>query len=140
MDDAHKPDILRLWAEGMSGKAIGEKFGYTRSAIIGFVHRSGYARPAKTTQKQRRLTSTKRREPYVPAKTIDDSHTPVLQIMDLENRHCRWPYGARAPFLYCGGHANLIEDMPYCSHHASMAYAKPKPPIRAPFIFSKARR
>src|SRR4051812_38643831 len=56
-----------------------------------------------------------RKEPVVPL-------SEGVTIMELREGVCRWPLGdpTTAEFRYCGGRA--ISGLPYCAHHAQVAY------------------
>jgi GcrA cell cycle regulator len=45
-----------------------------------------------------------------------------VTIMELRESTCRWPLGdpTTPAFRYCG--ARAVEGLPYCSHHAQVAY------------------
>ncbi|MBF9234900.1 GcrA family cell cycle regulator [Microvirga alba] len=45
-----------------------------------------------------------------------------VTIMDLRESMCRWPMGdpTKPEFRFCG--ARSITGLPYCNHHASVAY------------------
>ena len=45
-----------------------------------------------------------------------------VTIMELREGTCRWPLGdpAHAGFSYCG--AQAVTGLPYCAHHAQVAY------------------
>jgi GcrA cell cycle regulator len=45
-----------------------------------------------------------------------------VTIMELRESMCRWPLGdpTKPDFRFCGGRA--ITGLPYCSHHAQIAY------------------
>jgi GcrA cell cycle regulator len=45
-----------------------------------------------------------------------------VTIMELREGVCRWPLGdpTTPEFRYCG--ARAVEGLPYCAHHAQMAY------------------
>jgi GcrA cell cycle regulator len=45
-----------------------------------------------------------------------------VTIMELRESMCRWPLGdpTTAEFRFCGAHA--ITGLPYCTHHARVAY------------------
>ena len=38
-----------------------------------------------------------------------------LEIFDLKGDSCRWPFGDRPPFLYCG--RKVVNGHPYCEEH-----------------------
>ncbi|WP_038035554.1 GcrA family cell cycle regulator [Thermopetrobacter sp. TC1] len=46
----------------------------------------------------------------------------ISDIMELNRHTCRWPFGdpGEEDFTYCG--ARVSEGLPYCEHHASIAY------------------
>jgi GcrA cell cycle regulator len=55
----------------------------------------------------------------------DDVVVPLSErvtIMELRESMCRWPLGdpTTAEFRFCGAHA--ITGLPYCTHHARVAY------------------
>lgn len=153
--DPHVDDLKRLWADGLSASQIQKELnnsynaGYTRSAVIGKVHRlglSGRVKVKKLTSDvpgprrspgRRRLafvpspTSEQHRQNIEKAKAFEDA-TPVVDaeipqtqrvhLIELRDGHCRWPVGdPRSPdFFYCGG--KRIEGFPYCAHHSRVAY------------------
>jgi hypothetical protein len=52
----------------------------------------------------------------------------LVALMDLQNHHCRWPYGEPSQGLFCG--VQKARDRPYCLGHARMAYQPPTAPKR----------
>jgi GcrA cell cycle regulator len=63
-------------------------------------------------------------EPDLPA-LDDDVVVPMSErvtIMDLRESMCRWPMGdpTKPEFRFCG--ARSVTGLPYCSHHARVAY------------------
>jgi GcrA cell cycle regulator len=57
--------------------------------------------------------------------TEDDVAVPMSErvtIMDLRESMCRWPMGdpTKPDFRFCG--ARSITGLPYCTHHARIAY------------------
>jgi GcrA cell cycle regulator len=55
----------------------------------------------------------------------DDVAIPMSErvtIMDLRESMCRWPMGdpTKPEFRFCG--ARSVSGMPYCNHHARVAY------------------
>ena len=72
-----------------------------------------------------------REDATVPAQAVEETRPEVdglvpvsrrVQIMDLREGTCRWPLGdpSSADFCYCG--ASAMTGMPYCAHHAQVAY------------------
>ncbi len=72
-----------------------------------------------------------REDAAMPAQAVEETRPEVdgavpvsrrVQIMDLREGMCRWPLGdpAHAGFSYCG--AQAVTGLPYCTHHAQVAY------------------
>lgn len=60
-----------------------------------------------------------------PAPRLEEVVVPLSErvtIMELRESMCRWPIGdpTSQEFRFCGGRA--ITGLPYCSHHAQIAY------------------
>jgi GcrA cell cycle regulator len=60
---------------------------------------------------------------------VEETHEEVavptcerVTIMDLRESMCRWPMGdpTRPEFRFCG--ARAVTGLPYCAHHARVAY------------------
>ena len=88
--------LKKLWIDGLSASQIAAELGnVTRNAVIGKVHRLGLSGRAKDAK---------------PAAS------------DLRESMCRWPMGdpTKPEFRFCG--ARSITGLPYCTHHARIAY------------------
>jgi GcrA cell cycle regulator len=68
-------------------------------------------------------------QPQVVEAEVEDAHEEValpmserVTIMDLRESMCRWPMGdpTKPEFRFCG--ARAVTGLPYCSHHARVAY------------------
>jgi GcrA cell cycle regulator len=126
--------------------------GVTRNAVIGKVHRLGLSGrgKAKAASPQRARKAT--RTPSAPApiapparnnvvlapvsSTLTAESEPEIRveeevvvpmservtIMELREFMCRWPMGdpTKPEFRFCG--ARSVTGLPYCSHHARIAY------------------
>lgn len=57
-----------------------------------------------------------------PAEDVVIPFSERVTIMDLREYMCRWPMGdpTSAEFRFCGSRS--VTGMPYCSHHARIAY------------------
>jgi GcrA cell cycle regulator len=143
--------LKKLWAEGLSASQIaGRLGGVTRNAVIGKVHRlglSGRATSSRSSSPRPRRTHVPRanRAPsllfgtrgntalkpqyeaeleFQPA-PLEELVIPLHErasIMTLKESMCRWPIGhpSDAEFHFCG--RKKLGALPYCEHHARMAY------------------
>ena len=57
-----------------------------------------------------------------PSDSVPLAVSERVTIMDLRESMCRWPMGdpTSPEFRFCGGRA--ITGLPYCTHHAQIAY------------------
>lgn len=76
-------------------------------------------RPATPTE----VESSRREWAEFQAKSAAKPDAPAvkeLRLLDLEPHHCRWPYGDRAPYHFCG--SRKVPGLPYCPAHAVRAF------------------
>jgi GcrA cell cycle regulator len=143
--------LKKLWAEGLSASQIaGRLGGVTRNAVIGKVHRlglSGRATSSRSSAPRPRRAHAPRQH-RAPSLTFgtrgnvalkpsyeaeyDPEPVPVEElviplherasILTLKETMCRWPIGdpAEEDFHFCG--RKKVGALPYCEHHARMAY------------------
>ena len=141
--------LRRLWEDGQSASKIAAQLGgVTRNAVIGKVHRLGLAGrarggeegqvaapPSKIVEIETAIAVVETQAPE-PVAILSHRPTPpvpapepvALQvsqrvtIMDLRESMCRWPLGdpTTPEFRFCG--ARSITGLPYCTHHAEIAY------------------
>lgn len=138
---AERIDLLkRLWSEGQSAGAIGERLGgMSRSAVLGKVFRlrlhansPGSLAPAKrqaadirgedAATLNRRRRSPLRKQQAQPPPIRRTQHKSLLE---LTNNTCRWPHGRPGTdrFFFCGApEADLEHGIPYCARHMRRAY------------------
>lgn len=144
--------LRRLWEDGQSASKIAAQLGgVTRNAVIGKVHRLGLAArarggeeaatavpPSKTVEIETAIAvvETQAPEPVAilahrpapefpapaPAAPVALAVSERVTIMDLRESMCRWPLGdpTTPEFRFCG--ARSITGLPYCTHHAEIAY------------------
>lgn len=142
--------LRSLWDQGLSvaqcSNEIYQKHGvrFGRSAVRGKIFRLGMSGQADTaTRRNAALSGQARRGNYTRAVRIRNlphviATSPELAIkpiesipfgqrktiLELDNTHCRWPYGhpSDANFFYCGApDADVIEHRPYCAFHTRIA-------------------
>ena len=143
--------LKKLWAEGLSASQIAARLGgVTRNAVIGKVHRlglSGRATSSRSSSPRPRRTHVPRAgrassllfgtrgatalKPYYEAEPdlapapLEELVIPLNErasIMTLKEAMCRWPIGdpGEPEFHFCG--RKTCASLPYCEHHARMAY------------------
>jgi len=131
--------LRRLWADGLSASDIAKELGATRSGVLGKVMRLGLT-PRKSTEfkpgppRPRRPKAVRKRPvvaplpPAAPAPPEPEKKPYMrrLQLLQLTERHCRWPIGDphRHPFYFCA--ADRDAGVPYCPHHMRKAFARPR--------------
>jgi len=140
---------------------------YSRSAIIGKIHRLGLGRDRATivfdakraARSLGRKASAERRAQRAQAKAkaapklaphFADEALPaedappakLFQLIDMEAHQCRWPYGdpKRAGFGFCG--CAVFPGKPYCPEHVKRSAAPPvarRRPV-APVTYARVRQ
>jgi len=135
-----------------ASKIAAQLGGVTRNAVIGKVHRLGLGGRARGAEEAPASTPTPKAveietaiavvETQAPEPVAILSHRPApvfptptpapepvalavskrVTIMDLRESMCRWPLGdpTTPEFRFCG--ARSITGLPYCTHHAEIAY------------------
>ena len=148
--------VRRMWADRISASKIAAKIGApTRNIVIGKIHRMGFARnPVKVALRHlpERPAPAPLPEPTVVAEQdtrrlpkvlkVDVFTAPegayLVTIDELSSRgDCRWPYGHRPPYLYCGKPAT---DCSYCCEHGKLAYASDARPTMKAYAPTKSGR
>jgi GcrA cell cycle regulator len=142
--------LRRLWEDGQSASKIAAQLGgVTRNAVIGKVHRLGLSGRVKAGDDASAAKPVETEKPSAPAPAPEPvvavGHRPApefppvavrpvagepvaiptsqrVTIMDLRESMCRWPLGdpTTPEFRFCG--ARSITGLPYCTHHAEIAY------------------
>jgi hypothetical protein len=120
---AEDAKLLELELQGYSASLIGERMGRSRESIIG---RSMRLRGGKrlTKARPRTITTTIRRDGQMLLKPKPPRPVLVsggrLSIFELTETSCRWPFGDRAPYMFCG-EPRIDVDCSYCEGHARIA-------------------
>jgi GcrA cell cycle regulator len=139
--------LKALWADGLTGAQIGKKFGKSRSAILGKIHRLGLMRkkrpppppqppkPAAVAPARRNTQAITLAPRIVPRPRVVVSTAPPLvgmrmvPLLELEANWCRWPEDGDPQvkgigFLFCG--ADRQGTGPYCPHHDHRSRSGPR--------------
>lgn len=146
--------VKTLFLSGHSDSKIAEKlaeednFIVTRNAIIGKRHREGITRDdddprpkfanaprsvrtpdhvnGSTTVKLTRASRAKKVHQDAPKEAGEPVELIAgfrhLSLMELNATTCRYPHGDQT-FTFCG--LTPFEGLPYCAHHARLAYQAP---------------
>ena len=143
--------LTKLWGEGLSASQIAAELGegVSRNAVLGKAHRLGLAQgesnmassphprnptrpPASAVepplQNDPHPAPMMSNQPPVKAAELPRREEVVVPrsegvtIMELRESVCRWPLGdpTTPAFRFCG--ARAVEGLPYCPHHAQIAY------------------
>lgn len=140
--------LKRLWVEGKTAAEIAKLIGggVTRNAVIGKAHRlklsgrispiqenvrsdvAGATRAVSAPRKPQKTTIAKvsNREIIAPVQlpSVQENYCygDGVSLVELKERMCRWPIGDPKDdgFKFCGGPSE--EGIPYCNHHARVAY------------------
>lgn len=142
--------LKRLWAAGRSGSDIAEELGFSRSAILGKIHRLGLSNRVATRKKaaisgsvavsgiatktargfrgmqgvrakrKAAAVSAARKEPELPAPTF----IGAKHFADLLPGECAFPIDDDG-IMRCA--APTLEGKSYCCHHHALCHAKSKP-------------
>lgn len=72
-------------------------------------------------------------EPKPPREIVHETAPDdAVDFLDLKFGQCRWPYGERAPFRFCG--CKVKDGSSYCaSHHAASVTKAPPKPLKPVF-------
>lgn len=101
--DPVKEQIKTLWQEGKSSGQIALIVGRTRNSVIGIVSRMNL--PTRTglprirTKPRYRAPTTPK--PVLPALPVDALPSLNMDLMDMKDGQCRYPYG-ETKFVFCG--------------------------------------
>ena len=101
--DERIEQLTRLWEEGVTTAEIGRRIGVSKNAVIGKVHRIG-----------------------LTPRVITEKPAPRRNVFEFTGPACMWPSGHPSDddFRFCGDRPTA--GKPYCQHHATLAYIKPK--------------
>ncbi|MGF7161268.1 GcrA cell cycle regulator [Rhodoligotrophos appendicifer] len=147
--------VAELAREGLTGAKIAEIMGLTRNQVIGRAFRMGvtlgFGRkrvlhvklPPKAEKASRPKVERKAAPRAVPKPSPAVLVVPKVDLapvvpgpaggvpfLELAPRGCKFAVGqdAQGSHLFCGG--SRAEGLPYCRHHAQIAYRPVEPKIR----------
>lgn len=115
LPDAERRTLIAgMVAEGMTAGDISASLGLTRNALGGWCHRAGI----RLTNRVVRLALPATQA--APPTDVWEPKWPVVGILELTDKSCRWPVGDPALRLFCGCR---IKRGSYCAEHAAIAFA-----------------
>src|SRR5262245_3449751 len=89
--------------------------------------RSGGYLPRKPEIRlEHRAAQIKQPRPPGPLPKASFAGKGTLAIEELTFTSCRWPFGDKTPYLYCG--ATSVEGRPYCVDHMKIGTVRWQPP------------
>lgn len=125
--------LKELEAKGWSATLIGQAMGKTRAAVVGRSYRmrgakrrkaSGIAPKPPTTMIAGSRNPPRTPKP-APPKPIGDGRPRMISFFDLDHTTCKWPFGERAPYLFCGQPQEPNEKrLPYCTEHMKLRWRR----------------
>jgi hypothetical protein len=122
-EDEH---LAWLEQQGYSASLIGERMGRSTNAVIGRSHRlRGYRHRRGTKATPRTTVVTVKKQPVPRPKAPDskpgDPGRRMITIFDLDQNTCRWPFGERHPYRFCGAPPTRA-GASYCQIHARLNF------------------
>lgn len=131
----------QLWRVGWSAGKIAYEMDITRNSVIGKAHRMGLTADDKPdiiiglTGEERKHQQLRHPGPRVsrplPAPPSVPPDSLDLRLEELTSKTCKYPYGDRAPYLFCG--STSMDGSPYCGFHSALAYrGTPEPKTWGP--------
>lgn len=131
--DERVEQLKLLWADGLSASQIAHQMGnVTRNAVIGKVHRLGFAGRATLAAPRPRVTIKSSVAREEEAKTlprnfalgfIEGILSDRATINTISAGQCKWPLGdpTADDFHYCGQSADGGRGS-YCPYHSQIAF------------------
>ena len=108
-------ELYKLNSDGQSYESIALQKDMSRSAVAGKISRWKKKNNINTNYSSRKNRTYS--GPYNPVKKAEVKTTVVplnIDLEDLKNRQCRYPYG-EGPYTFCGH--PVKENPPYCTEH-----------------------
>ena len=129
--------LAELCKTGISFTAIGRKMGISKNAAIGKASRLKLRKsPAPSVPIVRKVTVFKpkpapkprallpKEVPPTPTKSVSVPEMLMVSMMQLTDKHCRYPIDTDGEVLFCGRLPNGTP--PYCEQHSKICYVPPK--------------
>lgn len=123
-----------LWREGYTASQVAMQLGgVSRSAVLGKLNRLGVGRrdapprqPLHVRMRQRRRQEKGERAYFrqpaarlLKTEQATEQQPLHVKLLDLGPHDCRWPFGDRPNYTFCG--ARQAADSSYCPTHRAMS-------------------
>ncbi len=114
-------ELIKYWTSGLSSGQIAKKMDFSRSAVLGKVHRLKLQKRGQNFVYEKRNLKKKTAQPIKVA--LRKNLTPMTE---LRNNQCRFPMGnpLDVGFGFC--QSDAIGGKPYCAKHQSICYEPAK--------------
>lgn len=147
--DLNMRTMKQMMAGGKSAQEICDEIGApSRSAVIGKMNRCKSempdrpVKPKSTAKKPVQIRRSARPPHYnemrpeetrkyrrhdLPQDFVETPDDKKLTMLQLDRTTCRWPYGDKMPYTYCGQETHH-NKLAYCPYHEKAQRARPRNP------------
>ena len=100
------------------------RLAFSKNSCVGRANRSDLPKPTSPLPPPGPRARARNGLKLLPQSEPEPRRAGSYLIHQLRSHHCRYPYGDRAPFAYCGLETNGSSS--YCAQHFRLVYQVPK--------------